>query len=71
MRTGRHKMTDGRRASQRLRPTILLAASDIVLLHARPQDSGQRRREQTFQAFSGSSSSSVDLPLRVVHAYDL
>ena len=31
MLTGRHTMTDGRRGSQRLRPTILLAASDIVL----------------------------------------
>jgi len=70
VRTGRHTMTDGRCASQRLRPTVLLAASDIVLLHAQPQDSRERRREQTFQAFS-CSSSSLDPPLRVVHAYVL
>jgi len=64
-------MTDGRRGSQTLRPTILLAASDIVLLHARPQDSRQRQREETFQAFSCSSLSSLDPPLRVIHAYVL
>jgi len=59
VQTGHHTMTDGRRGSQILRPTILLAASDIVLLHTQPQDSRQRRREQTFQAFSCSSSSSL------------
>jgi len=69
VRTGRHTMTDGRRASQKLRPTILLAAADIVLLYARPQDSCQWRREQTIQAFSCSSSSSLDLPLSVIHAH--
>ena len=43
VRTGRHKMTDGRRASQRL--GAYNAASRIVLLHARPQDSRQWQRE--------------------------
>ena len=71
VRTGHHKMTDGWRASQRL--GAYNSASRIVLLHARPQDSRQRRvrREQTFQAFSCSSSSSLDPPLRVIHAYVL